>query len=632
MRTGHRSGIVLGQIQRLFGHGTVSGLSEGQLLARFVGDRDEVAFEAIVSRHGPMVLGICRRLLDDPHDVEDAFQATFLVLVKKARMLRDRDLLASWLYGVALRVATRSRRDRTRRRSRERSDIAADVSMPADDIERRELWSVLDAEVARLPARFRTPIVLCYFEGLTHDQAAERIGCPVGTVRSRMSKGRELLQSRLTRRGLAPTPTLLGAGPISGLAPAVPPALFFKTLAGASVANGHPIVAGIVSTSAITLTQGVLRTMSMMKWMTLASAVMVLGALGGGIGVAARQQSPEPARKKGPAQAAQSPANPTRKVSSSGEVVAVAVGPDSSANPVRKALKTAEDGINAYEKQLNAAHLEIVRLNTEIALLKTSIKTLESRLNAQGPGRTTSSNGANPTRSGGGGGAGRGVPGEKEPPPDAITMTKEVIVSRSAAHDRVLIYVNKTGASSSYRPPAGAKVSSTSVLGNYVSIFAVGPGKAQLAVYDFGFDNWSVQDLRTGSNVGDISFYLSDTVPPVLAPRFLDSDLVQLAVFDFKHSRWAVQDLVEPWHKKNVSPIASGNQVVYVLGRHVYAYSAEAGRWDTLTLEKPLLTAARNLRDSGMNFNESSVAVSQDGRLHVFTAKTGRWQTIDPKD
>ena len=121
MAVGQRSGSVLGGIQRLFGRGTVSGLSEGQLLARFVGDRDEVAFEAIVSRHGPMVLGICRRLLDDPHDVEDAFQATFLVLVRRAGSLRDRDLLANWLYGVALRVATRCRRDRSRRRVREQS-------------------------------------------------------------------------------------------------------------------------------------------------------------------------------------------------------------------------------------------------------------------------------------------------------------------------------------------------------------------------------------------------------------------------------------------------------------------------------------------------------------------------------
>ncbi len=384
MTTGQRSGIVLGQIQRLFNRGTVSGLSEGQLLSRFVGERDEVAFEAIVSRHGPMVLGICRRLLDDPHDVEDAFQATFLILVKKARVLRDRDLLASWLYGVALRVATRSRRNRTRRRMRERTDIDNDVMTPADDGDRREIWSEIDAEVARLPAKFRTPIVLCYFEGLTHDQAAERMSCPVGTVRSRMTKGRELLRSRLTRRGLAPTPTLLAVGPISGIAPAVPPALLFKTIAAAtSVGAGQSLVAGLVSTSAIALTQGVLRTMSLTKWMTLAAAVMVLGALGGGIGVAARQQAIEPARKEVKRQPPPTPVSQPRTASRSGDVVAAVVGPQSPANPARKALKAAEDGIIEYEKQLHTAQTEILKLNTEIALLKTHIHALESRLNTE---------------------------------------------------------------------------------------------------------------------------------------------------------------------------------------------------------------------------------------------------------
>src|SRR5579883_3489002 len=116
MAVGQGTGSVLGPIQRLFGRGTVSGLSEGQLLARFVGERDEVAFEAIVSRHGPMVLGLCRRLLDDPDDVDDAFQATFLVLIRRADSLRNCDLLSSWLYGVALRVASRARRDRARRK------------------------------------------------------------------------------------------------------------------------------------------------------------------------------------------------------------------------------------------------------------------------------------------------------------------------------------------------------------------------------------------------------------------------------------------------------------------------------------------------------------------------------------
>src|SRR5262245_43503815 len=149
MVVGQRVGSVLGPIQKLFGRGTISGLSEGQLLARFVGEHDEIAFEAIVSRHGPMVLGICRRLLDDPNDVEDAFQATFLVLVRRASSLRDRELLSNWLYGVALRVATRARRDRTRRCPRPHSEFHSEDCPVAvtDDADLGELRTVLDAEV-----------------------------------------------------------------------------------------------------------------------------------------------------------------------------------------------------------------------------------------------------------------------------------------------------------------------------------------------------------------------------------------------------------------------------------------------------------------------------------------------------
>ena len=229
-----------------------------------------------MSRHGPMVLGICRRLLDDPHDVEDAFQATFLVLVKKAPgaprpgpagelALRGRPPGCD-----AVAAGSDSPTDR-----RERTRLAEDVVAAADDDDLGELRVELDAEVARLPARFRTPIVLCYFEGLTHDQAAERLRCPVGTVRSRMAKGRELLRSRLTRRGLAPTPGRPGRADDFRGRPSVPPALLAQTITIAMrVVAGRSLAAAVASTSVITLTQGVLRTMSLTRWMTFSAAVL----------------------------------------------------------------------------------------------------------------------------------------------------------------------------------------------------------------------------------------------------------------------------------------------------------------------------------------------------------------------
>ena len=154
------------------------------MLERFVTSRDETAFEALVARFGPMVLGVCRRSLDNPQDVDDAFQATFLILVKKARSIRDGDRLGPWLYGVAYKVASRARAQSWHRLRRERSHAEeAAVVMPLES-ERNEWNALLDEELNRLPEKYRAPIVLCHLEGQTHDEAAARLRCPVGTVRS----------------------------------------------------------------------------------------------------------------------------------------------------------------------------------------------------------------------------------------------------------------------------------------------------------------------------------------------------------------------------------------------------------------------------------------------------------------
>ena len=180
---------VGGPLRRLFGEGSASGMDEGELLRRFANGRDPVALEVLVAHHGPMVLGVCRRVLGDRHSAEDAFQATFLILAKKAGSIRDPGRLGPWLHGVAHRVAVRSRADLARRKARERSgaEDSARETAPAEDrtFERAELRAALDEEVGRLPGKFRDPIVLCYLDGLTHDEAAARLRCPVGTIRSR---------------------------------------------------------------------------------------------------------------------------------------------------------------------------------------------------------------------------------------------------------------------------------------------------------------------------------------------------------------------------------------------------------------------------------------------------------------
>ena len=203
---------ALGEIQKLFDWGAMGAWTDSQLVDRFLGGREEsdAAFRVLIQRHGPMVLGICRRILGDEHAAEDAFQATFLVLVKKAGRLRDRGLLTNWLYGVATRVSHKERARGERRRVVERN-AAEQAPRIAAAPEPGDLRSLIDEEIRRLPERYRVPLVLCHVEGLRHDEVARRLGCPVGTVESRLSRAREQLRTRLTRRGLAPTASAIAA-------------------------------------------------------------------------------------------------------------------------------------------------------------------------------------------------------------------------------------------------------------------------------------------------------------------------------------------------------------------------------------------------------------------------------------
>jgi RNA polymerase sigma factor (sigma-70 family) len=186
-------------------------------LQRFAARGDVRAFAAIVDRHGPMVLGVCGRVLDDANDVEDAFQATFLVLVRKARALARPHLLANWLHGVARRTALAAKTLAARRHRREGEfEDKRQLGPAGGDPEVAAIWAdlrpVLDEEIGRLPEKYRAPFVLCYLEGRTNEEAARLIGCPKGTVLSRLSSARARLRTRLTRRGLAPSAALFAAG------------------------------------------------------------------------------------------------------------------------------------------------------------------------------------------------------------------------------------------------------------------------------------------------------------------------------------------------------------------------------------------------------------------------------------
>jgi RNA polymerase sigma-70 factor (ECF subfamily) len=238
------------------------GATDGQLLERFVARRDEAAFEALLRRHGPMVFGVCRRILGNCHDADDAFQATFLVLVRRGDAVRPREMVGAWLHGVAYRTALEARAKRARRRAREKQVVEMSaVGVDTDEVW-RELRAVLDQELQRLPDKYRAAVVFCDLEGRPRKEVARQLNVPEGTLSSRLATARKLLGRRLSRRG-----TDLPAGCVAAVlaekAAAPPPAPLVVATARAAVlwATDATAAAGVVSHEVAALTKGVMRTM-----------------------------------------------------------------------------------------------------------------------------------------------------------------------------------------------------------------------------------------------------------------------------------------------------------------------------------------------------------------------------------
>jgi RNA polymerase sigma factor (sigma-70 family) len=260
---------------------------DAALLERFVTDHDEAAFETLVHRHGPMVLGVCRHLLLSTNDAEYAFQATFLVLVRKASAIKRRAQLASWLYGVAYRTALRARQTKTRRHAREKQGVEMIAEKPCCEDLAREMRPALHEELNRLPEKYRVPVVLCYLQGKTNEQAARQLAWPIGTVKGRLTRAREMLRRRLTRRGLvlsaAGCASLLAQSQVSA---ALPPALVSGTVKAATlVAAGQAATAGLVSAHVAALTRGVLHTMFVKKLVFASTVFLTVSMLGAGGGL-----------------------------------------------------------------------------------------------------------------------------------------------------------------------------------------------------------------------------------------------------------------------------------------------------------------------------------------------------------
>ncbi|HEY1859629.1 MAG TPA: sigma-70 family RNA polymerase sigma factor, partial [Gemmataceae bacterium] len=266
----------------------VAASTDGQLLDRFLARREEAAFAALVRRHGPMVFGVCRRVLHHTHDAEDAFQATFLVLVRKAASIKPRDLVGSWLYGVAYRTALKARTANAVRRAKERQVR----EMPRDNTQDfwRDLEPLLDQELHRLPEKYRVPVVLCDLEGKSREAAAKHIGCPEGTLSSRLARGRSMLAKRLARHGLA-----LSGGAVAALlaqnaaTAGVPSSLALSTVQAAALFAAGKTAAGVVSAKAAALTQGVLKAMLMTKLKIATAVLFAVGVVGMGSGALMHQ-------------------------------------------------------------------------------------------------------------------------------------------------------------------------------------------------------------------------------------------------------------------------------------------------------------------------------------------------------
>ncbi len=283
MAIGQTRGVAR-QLARLFHFGATGGLSEGQLLDRYAVTRDEAAFEAIVARHGPMVWNVCRQVLENPTDVEDAFQATFLVLVKKAGMIRDQSRLGPWLHGVAFRISAKARLDSFKRKVHEaRSAVCTDDHMSEASSD-RETLALVHKEIESLSAHYRSAVVLCLLEGLTHEQAADRLGWPLGTVKGRLARAKDVLRTRLARRGIVGASALAAVSSTSE-ALAIPEALLVSTVGAAmsycSGLKAAAVAGSMVSASAAALAEGALKTMIATKLKFAAAVLLGTGLVAG---------------------------------------------------------------------------------------------------------------------------------------------------------------------------------------------------------------------------------------------------------------------------------------------------------------------------------------------------------------
>jgi RNA polymerase sigma factor (sigma-70 family) len=332
------------------------GLTDADLLARWVALRDEAAFEALLWRHAAAVIGVCRRVLGDAQEAEDAAQAAFLTLARKARSVGRRQAVAAWLYTVAYRAALRARTRRPRAASVPPRDLNALPARAADDPAWRDLRPVLDEEVGRLPERFRAPFVLCHVQGRTNEEAARELGCPVGTVLSRLARARRRLRDRLTRRGVT-----LGAAALTAVlaaetaADAAHGVLLRAAVRAAVLAAAGQALTGLVSTEVIALTESMVRAMFLAKVKLAGAVVFGLVLLGGGGMLSYRTAAGEPGRTPQDEVAQAAPRRTTTPPATEEDLKALLAQKDKEIHDLQERLRAMETAMQDKARALDLA-------------------------------------------------------------------------------------------------------------------------------------------------------------------------------------------------------------------------------------------------------------------------------------
>jgi RND family efflux transporter MFP subunit len=356
---------VVRQLRMLVGRPGTADMSDAQLLERFVSTQEDAAFEKLMARHGAMVLNVCGQLLANPHDAEDAFQATFLILVRRASSIRRRGQVAGWLYGVAQRVASRLRAQGARQAARAKQGVEYVAAEPSSGIEMNDQQRMIHEEVNRLPERYRTPIVLCYLEGKTLQEVARDLDWTHGMVKGRLERARNLLRMRLAKRGAAPSAGVLTAIALQE-ARAVPPALASATVrAAALLTAGKELAAGGFSSQVVSLVEGVLKTMFFTKLKIATAFLLVLGAVGAGAAlVVHRSQAGD---RPSPQQNVDPERPPSGSNQPSGVAIAAPVGPSPLKVEVTKAISRTIVDHSQFGGRTEAATRQVVaRLSGEL--------------------------------------------------------------------------------------------------------------------------------------------------------------------------------------------------------------------------------------------------------------------------